>query len=102
VKGLAREHIAELERKMAEMAQMKATLERIASDCHGDQRADCPILSRLAGDAAAPTAPAPAPVAPKRSAGKASVAARSQRMPQVPAPHAGLSAWMQGLATMRA
>ena len=47
VKALAAQHIAELDRKMQEMAQMKAALERLATGCHGDQRADCPILDEL-------------------------------------------------------
>lgn len=52
VKALAVEHIAELERKIAEMQTMKAELERLAGCCHGDDRPECPILERLtaAGD----------------------------------------------------
>ena len=49
VKALALEHIAELERKIVEMQAMKATLERLARDCHGDGRPECPILDELAG-----------------------------------------------------
>jgi Cu(I)-responsive transcriptional regulator len=48
VKKLALEHIQELEGKIAEMRAMKATLERLASHCHGDDRPDCPILDELA------------------------------------------------------
>jgi Cu(I)-responsive transcriptional regulator len=48
VKRLAMEHVAELERKISEMQVMKATLERLAVSCHGDQRPDCPILDGLA------------------------------------------------------
>ena len=51
VKALALEHIAELERKIVEMQAMKATLERLARDCHGDGRPECPILDELAGHA---------------------------------------------------
>ena len=49
VKALALEHIAELERKIAEMQAMKATLERLVRGCHGDGRPECPILDELAG-----------------------------------------------------
>ena len=48
VKALALRHIAELERKIDEMRAMKATLERLAHGCHGDERPDCPILEELA------------------------------------------------------
>ena len=48
VKKLALEHIRELEEKIAEMRAMKATLERLASHCHGDERPECPILDELA------------------------------------------------------
>jgi MerR family copper efflux transcriptional regulator len=48
VKALAQEHIAELDVKMHEMAQMRATLEHLVSCCHGDDRPDCPILDELA------------------------------------------------------
>jgi len=47
VKKLALEHVQELEAKIEEMRAMKATLERLASHCHGDDRPDCPILDEL-------------------------------------------------------
>ena len=49
VRSLARGHIAALERKIAEMEAMKRTLAKLAASCHGDTRADCPILDDLAG-----------------------------------------------------
>ncbi|MDF1484420.1 Cu(I)-responsive transcriptional regulator [Ramlibacter sp. H39-3-26] len=55
VKEIALAHIADLDRRMAEMAAMKRTLEHLARCCHGDQRPDCPILEELA-------APQPIPV----------------------------------------
>jgi MerR family copper efflux transcriptional regulator len=48
VRLLARSHIAELEKKIAEMEAMKRTLAALAASCHGDARADCPILDDLA------------------------------------------------------
>jgi Cu(I)-responsive transcriptional regulator len=48
VKRIALAHVADLDRRMAEMAQMKRTLEHLASCCHGDQRPECPILDELA------------------------------------------------------
>jgi Cu(I)-responsive transcriptional regulator len=48
VRRLAREHIEELDRKIAELEAMKRTLASLADSCHGDQRSDCPILDDLA------------------------------------------------------
>ncbi len=47
VKRIAIDHVADLERRMAEMAAMKRTLEQLAACCHGDERPDCPILDEL-------------------------------------------------------
>ena len=48
VKKLALRHIADLDKRIAEMQAMRGTLNKLASDCHGDQRPDCPILEDLA------------------------------------------------------
>ena len=48
VKALAEAHIQELERKVQGLLAMKATLEHLASCCHGDERPECPILDSLA------------------------------------------------------
>ena len=48
VKRIALAHVADLERRMTEMASMKRTLEALAACCHGDERPDCPILDELA------------------------------------------------------
>jgi Cu(I)-responsive transcriptional regulator len=48
VKRIALAHVADLDRRMAGMAQMKRTLEHLAACCHGDHRPDCPILDQLA------------------------------------------------------
>lgn len=48
VRSLARAHIDELDRKIAELEAMKRTLAALADSCHGDQRSDCPILDDLA------------------------------------------------------
>ncbi len=53
VKRIALHHIDDLERRMAEMAAMKRTLETLSACCHGDARPDCPILDEL-GDASVP------------------------------------------------
>jgi Cu(I)-responsive transcriptional regulator len=48
VKRIARGHIDELERKIAELQSMAQTLEHLARNCHGDSRPQCPILEELA------------------------------------------------------
>jgi Cu(I)-responsive transcriptional regulator len=48
VRAMALAHIAELDRKIADMAAMRRTLESLAASCHGDDRSDCPILDDLA------------------------------------------------------
>jgi Cu(I)-responsive transcriptional regulator len=47
VKRIAQAHIADLERRLAEMQAMKQTLAQLISCCHGDERPDCPILEEL-------------------------------------------------------
>ena len=47
VKALAEDHIAELERKIAEMTALRDTLVDLANSCQGDSRPDCPILQGL-------------------------------------------------------
>ena len=47
VKALALARAAELKRKARELDAMRRTLERLAAECHGDERPDCPILHDL-------------------------------------------------------
>ena len=49
VKTLARRHVAEMERRIAELDALRRTLVDLAERCHGDDRPDCPILDDLAG-----------------------------------------------------
>jgi Cu(I)-responsive transcriptional regulator len=48
VKRIALAHVADLERRVAEMQAMQRTLAELAACCHGDARPDCPILDGLA------------------------------------------------------
>ena len=92
VKALAHAQMAELDRKIAELAGMKAALEQIAASCPGDHTSDCPILTKLSANAA------PAALSSER---------RQRQMParahgRVPAhrestSYAGLLAWSQTL-----
>lgn len=56
VKQVAEGHLDQIERKIAELQAMRATLAQLVHRCHGDERPDCPILDDLAGeDGAAPS-----------------------------------------------
>jgi MerR family copper efflux transcriptional regulator len=103
VKALAQAQMAELDRKIAELAGMKAALEQIASSCPGDDTADCPILSKLSGSAAPPALSSEG-----RHRQQAPPSARGRLLParRAAASYAGLLAWSQtlkgGLAAHRA
>ena len=49
VKRIALSHVADLERRIAEMEAMRQTLAQLAHCCQGNQRPDCPILTELSG-----------------------------------------------------
>ncbi|MCW5658808.1 MAG: Cu(I)-responsive transcriptional regulator [Burkholderiaceae bacterium] len=95
VKAVATGHIAELDRKMAEMAQMKAALQEIADGCEGDDRADCPILSKLSGGAAGQGSGAGL----ERTTGKRGARPVRAAHPAKPQgfEHGGLVAWMRSV-----
>jgi MerR family transcriptional regulator, copper efflux regulator len=48
VKAVALDHIAELERKAAAIAEMTRTLRHLADSCQGNHRPDCPIIEGFA------------------------------------------------------
>lgn len=47
VKRLALRHVAELDRKLAELTAIRDTIAELARRCHGNDRPDCPILDEL-------------------------------------------------------
>ena len=47
VKAIADRHIADLDKRIAEMQAMADTLRRLSHGCAGDDRPDCPILTDL-------------------------------------------------------
>ena len=49
VKRIALAHAAELDRKIADLRAMAATLHRLADACGGDARPQCPIIESLEG-----------------------------------------------------
>ena len=48
VKALTMHRIAEIDRKMAELAGMRRALVQLAESCHGDDRPECPIIENMA------------------------------------------------------
>lgn len=48
VRTMAERKVAELDRKMKELKQLRKTLNHLIGHCHGDDRPDCPILDSLA------------------------------------------------------
>lgn len=57
VRAVAQDHLAEIDRKIAELQSMRRSLAHLVATCHGDDRPDCPILDDLAP--AADLRPAP-------------------------------------------
>lgn len=49
VRAVARAHLEEIDRKIAELQGLHETLSDLVTRCHGDDRPDCPILSDLEG-----------------------------------------------------
>ncbi|MFZ1726214.1 MAG: Cu(I)-responsive transcriptional regulator [Albidovulum sp.] len=50
VKDVARDHLAQIDRKIAELSGMRDTLSHLIAACAGDDRPDCPILKDLAAE----------------------------------------------------
>lgn len=48
VRKVAQQHITDLDRRIAELQEMRRTLEHLVHHCRGDHRPDCPILDDLA------------------------------------------------------
>ena len=51
VKAIALGHVAELNQRIAELTEMRDTLQTLAGCCQGNDRPDCPILQSLANPA---------------------------------------------------
>ena len=51
VKAIALGHVAELNQRIAELTEMRNTLQTLAGCCQGNDRPDCPILQSLANPA---------------------------------------------------
>ncbi|MEI8572894.1 Cu(I)-responsive transcriptional regulator [Methylomonas sp. LW13] len=47
VKALAQSHVEDLNRRIAELTEMRDILARLAQTCSGDNKPDCPIIDIL-------------------------------------------------------
>jgi len=47
VKRVALAHVADINRKIADLTAIRDTIDDLAGRCHGDDRPDCPILDSL-------------------------------------------------------
>jgi Cu(I)-responsive transcriptional regulator len=50
VKAMAEVKLGEIERKIAELVDLRETLRHLVDHCHGDARPECPILDGLSGE----------------------------------------------------
>ncbi len=48
VKAIAMDHVADLDKRIQEMTEMRDTLRHLADACAGNHKPDCPILTGLA------------------------------------------------------
>jgi len=56
VRRIASRHVADLDQRIAEMEEMRHTLQHLIRGCQGDHRPDCPILDELEGQVSVPAA----------------------------------------------
>ena len=51
VRAIAKDHLSQIEAKIADLEAMRDTLASLVRSCAGDNRPDCPILEGLSGEA---------------------------------------------------
>jgi len=101
VKAIAQRHLADLEEKMREIAEMRMGLEKMVQACLGDDQPGCAILDTLA--VGSPTQPCHKAAIVKLSRRGAN--ATHEGRPASPAQsssHLDLMAWMRGVHVPRA
>lgn len=94
VKAIAQRHLADLEERLREMAEMKAALEQLVLTCAGDDHAQCAILDNLAADSPAAPQHAARFVKPRRRPSDEERQPRQSKAAPASA-HVDLMAWMR-------
>ncbi len=96
VKAIAQRHLADLEEKLKEIAEMQAGLEQLVNACAGNEHSHCAILENLASQS--PKAPQHEArfVKPKRRHSSGEYTDRAAK-PTPPTGHVDLMAWMRGV-----
>ncbi len=96
VKAIAERHLADLEEKLQEIAEMKAGLEQLVRACAGDDHSHCAILDNLAAES--PQAPRHEArfVKPRRRQDAGDGSGRSAK-PTPSSGHVDLMVWMRGV-----
>ena len=51
VNAIAKTKLGEIDRKLAELTELRNALRHLVQTCHGDDRPDCPIIEGLSGRA---------------------------------------------------
>jgi hypothetical protein len=49
VKAIAEAKLVEIDRKLAELQELRDVLKHLVDHCHGDDRPECPIIDGLSG-----------------------------------------------------
>ena len=52
VKSMALKRLVQIDEKLEELNKLRSELARVANECHGDGRPDCPILNSFSGNIA--------------------------------------------------
>ncbi|MBC7705607.1 MAG: Cu(I)-responsive transcriptional regulator [Rhodoferax sp.] len=101
VKAVAQRHLADLEEKMREIAEMKDALQHLVTACKGDDHTSCAILDNLAVNS--PTTPQYSVKVNKttRTTGDRADSA-SKKKDSEPGSRIDLMAWMRGAANAHA
>lgn len=96
VKAIAERHLADLEEKLQEIAEMKAGLEQLVQACAGDDHAHCAILDNLAAESTQMPHHEARFVKPRRRQDAGDAAGRTAK-PSQSSGHVDLMAWMRGV-----
>jgi MerR family copper efflux transcriptional regulator len=79
VKALAKQHLADIDRKIHELQSLRHAMSELIERCQGDERPNCPILDELSGAGCAPERFRP-PAARQRSSSVADAEPKERQL----------------------